>query len=123
MKSSRRTRGPALLEAFPAINGAPLRWFEGYSSLFPTLRTHRGGFHTPIPLTTEQLASLCLASLAPLRLVFEPFVCEEKLLSRSENKLRSAVDTLEDAIPIFHTQLLADQGPALRLTRWFRRKD
>jgi len=53
-------------------------------------------------LSIQQLASLGLAGLTAFRLVFEPLIREEKLFAGRENKFRSAVDALEDPIPVFH---------------------
>jgi hypothetical protein len=51
------------------------------------------------------MATLCLAGFAPLGFVLEPLVGEEELLTRGEDELRSAVDALEDLIPVFHPWL------------------
>lgn len=53
-------------------------------------------------LSIEQLAPLGLARLTALRLVLEPLIREEKLFACRENEFRSAIDALEDPIPVFH---------------------
>ena len=53
-------------------------------------------------LSVEKLASLGLTGLTAFRLVLEPFIREEKLFACRENELRSAIDALEDPIPVFH---------------------
>jgi len=102
VRSSRRTCGSTLLKALPAIDGTPLSRLEGNSGLFTTLRTDRAGFHTPMALPIEQLRSLGLTRFTALRLVLKPLVREKELLASRENEFRSAVDALEDPIPVFH---------------------
>jgi len=53
-------------------------------------------------LPIEQLASLGFARLAAFRLVLEPLIREEKLFAGRENEFCSAIDALEDPIPVFH---------------------
>ena len=101
-RSSRSACGSPLFEAFPAIDGTPLSRIEGYSGLLATLRADRAGFHPPMALSIEQLASLGFAGLTAFGLVFEPLVCEEELFASRKNEFRSTVDALEDSIPVFH---------------------
>ncbi len=63
-------------------------------------------------LPIEQLASLGFARLAAFRLVLEPLIREEKLFTGRENEFRSAIDALEDPIPVFHDAPLPDQSLA-----------
>ena len=102
IRSSRRSCCPTLLEAFPAIDGAPLGWLEGYGSFLTTLRANGAGFHAPTPLSVEQLASLGLTGLTALRLVFEPLIRKEKLFACRENEFRSEIDAFDVPIPVFH---------------------
>jgi hypothetical protein len=112
-RSGRSSCCPTLFEAFPAVDGAPLGWLEGYGSFLAALRTNGAGFHAPTPLSIEQLTSLGLTGLTALRLVFEPLIREEKLFACRENEFRSAIDALEDPIPVFHDMPpMADQSRA-----------
>lgn len=64
-------------------------------------------------LSVEQLASLGLTRLTALRLVLEPLIREEKLFACRENEFRSAIDTIEDSILVFHAMPpLANQSRA-----------
>ena len=96
--------GSPLLEAFAAIHRTPLRWLEGNRGLFSALRTDRFGLHSLYVTRTRlaPLSAVCLARLAPLRLVFEALVGEKHLLAGGKNELRSTLSTLQDLIVIFH---------------------
>jgi len=102
IRSSRRPRCSPLLKALPAINRAPLSRLEGHRSFFATLRADRTGFHTPVSLPVQQLRSFGLAGLTAFWFVFKPLVSKKELFASRENEFRSAVDALEDPIPVFH---------------------
>jgi len=63
-------------------------------------------------LSIEQLAPFGLARLTALWLVLEPLIREEKLFACRENEFRSAIDALEDPIPVFHDLPPWLTGPA-----------
>jgi hypothetical protein len=97
----------SLLKALPAIHGTPLRRLEGDRGLFTALRADRLRFHplriSRIPVVP--LRAICLARLAPLRLVLETLVGEEHLLAGGEDEFRSAIDALQHLVMVFHTLL------------------
>jgi hypothetical protein len=64
-------------------------------TLGPCLRAHP---HAPA-------GSLGFALLAPLRVVLEILVVKEQLFTRSEDKLGSAIDTLQYSVSEFHGRL------------------
>jgi hypothetical protein len=55
-----------------------------------------------MPLPVQQLRSFGLAGLAAFWFVLKPLVGKKELFAGRENELRSAVDALEDPIPVFH---------------------
>jgi hypothetical protein len=102
----RSTHGAALLKAFSAKDGPPLRRPEGHRRFFATLRAigfcfgaHRGGV---APSSATAFGPLGFASLAALGLVLEALVCKKHLFARSKNKFGAAFRTLQDLVVIFH---------------------
>src|SRR4029077_3033168 len=78
--------GAALLKAFAAENGTPLRGTEGHRSLLAALRTIGFGFgaHRGVaPSASAAFGTLGFASLAALGLVFEALVRKKHLFARS----------------------------------------
>jgi hypothetical protein len=104
-----------MLKAFPAKDGTTLSRLEGDCRLLPALRANRFGFDALSPGRTvtgaaSPLRACCLAGLAALRLVSEPFVGEKHLFAGRENKLRPTIGTLQDPIMVFHTLLRTRTG-------------
>jgi len=86
-----------LLEALPAKHRSALRWLErdgGFLAASGTIGARldlgiiagRGRAQTRSPFG--------FAGLAPLRLVLELLIVEEKLFTSGENKVSAAIDTL-----------------------------
>ena len=107
-----------MLKALPAIDGPALRGPKRNSCFLATLGAGGGGFHAMVALGVYGLRPLGLAIPATLRFVLESLVGVEELLSGTENKLRAAVRTLQDPVPVLHrcTPLL-EQGPTCNESR------
>jgi len=103
---------PPLLKALPTIDWPALRRLKRNGGFFATLGAGGGGFHAMVALAVSGLSPLGLAIPATLRFVLESLVGVEELLSGTENKLRAAVRTLQDPVPVLHrcTPPL-EQGP------------
>jgi len=99
--------GSPLLKALAAIHRASLRRLEGNRSLFPALRADRFRFHSLNAPRTRfiPLRAICLARLAPLRLVLEALVGEEHLFARGEDEFSPTIRALQDLVMVFHTLL------------------
>src|SRR5438128_8569028 len=82
-------RGGALaLEAFAAVDRAPLRGLEGDGGLLAAVGAHRLGLYLLVAVAgtdAEGLRAFSFAGLAALRFILELFIVEEKLFSGREN--------------------------------------
>jgi hypothetical protein len=95
----RGSLGLAGQEALATEDRTPLCWFERDSGLPSALRAGGHGFTLgEASATAAGALTLGLAGLAALGLVFEILIVEKVLLARSEDEIRTAVYTLEDAI-------------------------
>jgi len=99
-----------VLEAFPAVDRAPLCGLEGNGRLFPALRADRFGLYALDASRTVlgSLSAICFAGLATFGFVLKSLVREEHLLAGRENELRSTIGALQDLVMVFHTLL---RGP------------
>jgi hypothetical protein len=89
----RKPGGFSAEEALPAVDRAALRRFEWDRGFTAALRARGHGFGFGKTSATTPLA-LGLTCLAALGFVFEVFVVEEVLFSRSEYEICVAVYTL-----------------------------
>jgi hypothetical protein len=109
---------PPLLETFAAVDWAPLRGLKRYRGFLPALRADGFGLDAlnAVRRRSSALRARGFAGLAPLGLVFEPFVGEKHLLAGGEDELRPTVRALQDLVMIFHGPLrgLARTGQAAR---------
>jgi hypothetical protein len=101
--------GPALLEAFTAEYRAALRRPEWNGGFLAALRAGSPGLDFCVMKvlsrrgwSAEHGDALGLAGLAAFGFVLELFVVEEKLLAGGENKVCTAVDTLQHLVLKFH---------------------
>jgi len=103
---------PPLLKALSTIDWPTLSRLKRNGRLFTALGASGGGLHPVVGLTVWGLTPLRLASAAALGFVLEALVGVEELLPRGEDKLRPAVHTLQDPVPVLHrcTPPL-EQGP------------
>ena len=115
--SSRRSHGPALLEAFPAKHRPPLRWPERNGGFLSALRAVRLCFrpHRRGVPPGSAFRALGLARFTTLRFVLKALVGEKHLLAGREHKLRTTFCTLQDLIVIFHEPLSPGPVPGRRL--------
>jgi hypothetical protein len=88
--------GFAAEEALATKDRAALGRLEGNGSFPAALRAT--GYRFGFAGTERRALALALASLAALGLILEVLVVEEMLLSRCENKFRSAIYAFENAI-------------------------
>jgi len=97
---------PLLLKTFAAENRPSLRWLEGNGGVLSTLGTCGAGFGFGGRLSwngrPQNGNSFCFTGLATFWLVFKLLVVKEKLFARGKNKVRTAVDTLENLVLEFH---------------------
>jgi hypothetical protein len=97
---------PLLLKTFAAENRPSLRWLERNGGVLPTLGTCGAGFGFGGRLSWNRRPqngnAFCFTGLATFWLVFELLVVKEKLFARGKNKVRTAVDTLENLVLEFH---------------------
>jgi hypothetical protein len=107
--TSRRSRRPPLLEAFPAKHWTSLRRSEGHRSLFAALRAHSSGLGSRRTVMSsarvggsENRHSLRLAALASLGFVAELLIMEKQLLAGRKDKIRAAVNALQHLVLEFH---------------------
>lgn len=105
-----RSGSAPVLEAFPAIDRAPLRGLERNGRLFSALRADRLGFYALHAAGTRfsSLGAICFAGLATLGFVLESLVREKHLLAGCEYELRSTIGAFQDLVMVFHTLL---RGP------------
>ena len=101
-----------MLKALTTVDWSALSRLKRNGRFFTTLSAGGGGFHAMMGLAVHGLTSLRLASAAAFWLILETLVSVEELLPSSEDKLRPAVHTLQDPVPVLHrcTPLL-EQGP------------
>ena len=107
---------PALLEAFTAKNRASLSRPKGHRGLLAALRTTGSRFSFRVGLSrrrAEYCDAFALAVLAALGLVLELFVVKKQLLACGEDKVRTAIHTLQNLILEFHGEALPFPAPAL----------
>jgi len=103
---------PPLLETLPAIHWPALGRLKGNGRLFTTLSAGGRGFHPVVGLAVQGLTPLRLARAAALGLILEALVGVKELLPGSEDKLRPAVHTLQDPVPVLHRRTPPpEQGP------------
>lgn len=99
--------GAALLEAFATEHRTPLCWLKRDGRFFAAMRAARARLHFLISVCRSRADSsnaFSFAGLAALWLVLELFVVEEKLFAGGEEKLRAAVDALEQPVLEFHVR-------------------
>jgi hypothetical protein len=91
------SRDFAALETRPAEYRSSLGGPEGDGRFASALGANRRGLNAPgrSAALGRAILALCLARLAPFRLVFEIFFVVKLLLSRSEREIRSAVDAFK----------------------------
>jgi hypothetical protein len=101
--------GAALLKAFAAENGTSLRGAERNRSFFAALRA--GGARLNLGVMggmahggwgAEDRDPFGFAGLAPLGFVAKLFVVKKELFPRGEDKIRTAVNTLQHLVLKFH---------------------
>ena len=96
----------ALLETLPAIHGAPLRGFEGNSSLTLASRADCLGFNSlviaPALRQTKRLGALALAAFTAFRFVLELLIVEEELFPSGEDEVGATIYTLENLVLELH---------------------
>jgi hypothetical protein len=97
------------LKAFSAKHGTALGGAEWNGGLFSASRASGLSFDLGVAVTlsghrrrAQNGYPLGLTGLAPLGLVFELFVVEEKLFPGGEGKITPAVDTLQHLVLKFH---------------------
>ena len=113
MESGGTGGNPPLLETLPAIHWPALSRLKWNSRFFATLSAGGRGFHPMVGLAVQGLTPLCLARAAALGFILEALVCVEELLPSSEDKLRPAVHTLQDPVPVLHRRTPPlELGPA-----------
>jgi len=96
-----------LLEAFAAEDRTSLRRLKRDGGLFAAMRAARARLYFLIAVHGSRAHgsnALGLARLAALGLVLELFVVEEKLFAGGEEKLRAAIDALEQPVLEFHVR-------------------
>jgi hypothetical protein len=94
--------GLRLLEAEPAKHRPALRGTKWNRRLLAACRASGARLSSNARTT---VCTLSLALLATLGVVFKLFIVKEKLLSRGEDELITAIDTLEHSILKFHGRL------------------
>lgn len=100
-----RSSGTTLLEALPAKHWPSLRRFKRHSRLLAAVRAGSARFYFLIAVLrcrADSSSAFCLTRLAALGLVLELFIVEEKLFASREEKLRAAVDALQQPVLEFH---------------------
>ena len=112
MESGGAGGNPPLLETLPAIHWPALRRLKRDGRFFATLSAGGRGFHPMMGLAVQGLTPLCFARAAALGFILEALICVEELLASSEDKLRRAVHTLQDPVPVLHRRTPPlEQGP------------
>ena len=112
MESGGAGGNPPLLETLSAIHWPTLSRLEWNSRFLTTLSAGGRGFHPMVVLAVRGLTPLRLAGAAALGFILEALVRVEELFPGCEDKLRRAVHTLQDPVPVLHrcTPPL-EQGP------------
>jgi hypothetical protein len=97
---------PLLLETFAAEYRPSLCWLEGNGGVLATLRTCGSGLGFGGRLSWNRRPqngnTFCLTGFATLRFVLELLIVKKQLFASGENKVRTAVDTLENLVLEFH---------------------
>lgn len=95
-----------LLKTLAAEDRASLCRFEGNGRVLATLRTSGSGLGFGGRLSWNRRPqngnSFCLTGLTTLWFVLELLVVKKQLFARGENKVGTAVDTLENLVLEFH---------------------
>jgi hypothetical protein len=91
-----------LLEADPAEHRAALRGAEGNRGRFTTLGAGGASFRAHPGVA---LGALRLALLAAFGIVLEFFIVKEELLTSGKDKLRTAVNALQNPVDKLHGRL------------------
>ena len=97
----------ALLEAFAAEHRTSLCWLEGDGGFLAAMRAVRARLHLLIAIygsRANRSDALGFARLATFGLVLELLVVEKELFAGSEEKLRAAIDALEQPVLEFHVR-------------------
>ncbi len=105
--SCRSACGTTLLEAFAAEHRASLRWLERDGGLFSAMRAVGARLHFLVAVDRTRAYrsdAFGLARLAALGLIPELLVVEEELFAGGEEKLRAAIDALEQPVLEFHVR-------------------
>jgi len=103
---------PPLLETLPAIHWPALSRLKWNGRFLTTLSAGGRGFHPMVGLAVQGLTPLRLAGAAALGFILEALVGVEELLPGCEDKLRPAVHTLQDPVPVLHRRTPPlEQGP------------
>ena len=113
--------GAALLEAFATEHRTPLCWLKRDGRFFAAMRAARARLHFLISVRRSRADSsnaFSFAGLAALGLVLELFVVEEKLFAGGEEKLRAAIDALEQPVLEFHVRSPRPSRENPWLLRW-----
>jgi hypothetical protein len=96
---NRNRRDASLLETLPAQNRAPLRRLEGYGCF----RAAGGTIGSRLcPNSGASRSPLGLAQFAPLGVILELLVVEEKLFTGSKYKIAAAIAAFQGLIAEFH---------------------
>jgi hypothetical protein len=101
--------GSALLEALPTEDRPSLGRFEGNGRLLAAPGATGSSFHFGVVAWcggSQGGRPLGLAGFTTFRFVLELLIVEEQLFSSCENKVGTAVDTLQNLILEFHGELL-----------------